>query len=122
MAHAAPNSRVGLIGAYKSAAIALASSAQFAVDQAALTAAQAKLSADMLANAPAATISLDQAAVAAAQTAVSADVAPAAAALAAASNKGITAGTVSTLDSKLGVNLDAASSAALAAQAASLQH
>jgi len=46
---------------------------------------------------------------------------PAANALAAAQNKGITAGSVSALDAKLGVSLDAATTSALAGQAASLQ-
>ena len=77
---------------------------------------------EMKANAAPATISLDQAAVTAAKNAVAADVAPAAAALAAAANKGITAGVVSSLDARLGVNLDAAATSAIASQAAALQH
>jgi hypothetical protein len=113
-----------------------AANAALASAQAALTAAQNQLALDTTNKAPAATITVDQNAVTAAQTAVSnaqaaataaqaavtADQTSAATALAAAANEGITARVVSSLDSKLGVNLDAATSAALAAQASSLQH
>jgi hypothetical protein len=74
---------------------------------AAYKAAVGQLALDIANKAPAATITADQTA--------------AAQALAAAANKGITAGAVSALDAKLGVTLDSATTAALAAQAASLQ-